>query len=180
MPGSSPGMTSERQMRPARNFSPGGSPRVIGGMRGAPEGCIHCSLGQPYGRPARGDIEARPAPCTSARRGTGRAERRGVQTQGPPRPDRVTPDAGRGLQLVSGRVVPRLPRAPHPFPTWRTVRNTLSLMGKGWDEFKGGAGGGDKFQLGKHPLPLSPEGRGAENRSSRGRMSVVATTPKAK
>ena len=136
------------------------------GKRGAPEGCVRLSQGQPYGRPARGDIEAQSTayPCLAPRTGCE------LTTPGF-HPRRVLEDPrGRiALLLPAERAVDwprhpsafrRLPQAPHPFPTWRDGPGHASLMGKRRAKYKGGARGGDSEGIDSAqvhsapPLPL--------------------------
>ena len=121
------------------------------GKRGAPEGCVRLSQGQPYGRPARGDIEAQSTayPCLAPRLAA-------MLTTPGFHPRRVLEDprgrialllpaeSGRGLATPPVCVPPGLPQAPHPFPTWRDGPGHASLMGKRRAQCNGGARRGDK------------------------------------
>jgi hypothetical protein len=99
------------------------SPRGREGCAERPKAASVAQSGQPYGRPARGDIEARSRLPSRAK----------AADRGPPRPDRVTPDAGTACSLVSGRVYRAFLGRRSPTPHDKDGPRHASLTGRdGW------------------------------------------------
>ena len=148
------GMTGES--RAAQNFSPPLSARHKRDARSARRPRPTAVSGQPYRRPARGDILDPGAALTAGAAARGCEADWTRHVPGRAVGERRTPEAGplpcRAVVRAcftrrdSGPSCPPAPQAPHPSP--HDKDGHASLMGQGWEEFNAGVGAGEKARTG--------------------------------